>query len=467
MGENQSGARVVTIKGILNLMLRAWIPVLVLMLVCGLGMGIFKVGKQKAKVAAQGNAAGTQSKVKIDEKGFLNVKGVTDIEDILAEKQRYLDESLLMRIDPMHKWNGNLRYSFTFRRETELAESEEGMTDADRAAFEVSRQRLANAYAAAFREQEVYDKIMERAGLGAETSYLNEIMGAEATSVPGTFYVWGYGADREQMKALLDAVESAVGDMKSTGLEIAGAYTVSVERADPYELVDTALADTQAAKQADVTNQQTAIAGRMAQLTDEELAYLEAYKTAREEPDYVDGMTITVTREAKGVSDNYPKVFLTNAAKGLGIGLAVSFVMAFFLFLFSPVVISSQSICDMYDLPVFADASLKKGADEQVGLMKEVILRNMKKGSVALVTSDSKLFETRGSSELKATLHQAGAEPVMAAQIFTDREALSLLQDTACVYLVEKVGRSRHRKIERELLFIREMGIRVGGVFLV
>ncbi len=467
MRENQIGQKVITLKGILNLMLRFWVAVLVIMILCAGVMGFRGVSSRKKKAAAQSGQTEKEIKIKIDEKGFLNVKGVTDYEALVAERQQYLDESLLMKIDPMHKWNGNIRYRFTLAEEKSLAESGEGITDEQRAAFEAKRQQLANAYLGAFRAQENYDRIMELSGLGSETSYLNEIMGAEVTSIPGTFYVWAYGADRDQMTGLLDAIESAVGEMGAAPDKSIGAYEVTAERTDAYELVDTALADTLAAKQADLANQQTTLATKMGQLNEDEAAYLAAYRKVKDDEGYVDGMTLTETREVKAISENYQKVFLTEAAKGLGIGLGVSFLLVFLIYLFTPVVLSMQSITDMYDLPVYADGSARKTGGEQTKLMKELILGAGQKETVALVSSDGRLLELPAAAGLMESLKEAGTTITAVSDINVESEALRRLNGVSVVYLVEKCGRSRHKKIEKELLFLRELGIRTGGVFLV
>ena len=465
--EKQNSFRVVTLRGILHLMKKGWYLVLAVILLSGLIAANKAVSAQREKVAAAGGKSKKTVSLKVDEAGFLNVKAAADLEDAIAEKQKYVDESLLLQIDPMHKWNANLRFRFSFTAEQEKAASETGITEEEKAWFEAKRQQLAAAYSAVFRAQDTYDKIMERSALGTETSYLNEIMAGEATSVPGTFYVWCVGSSRERTEALLNAIEATVGEMKNVGTDLAGAYEVTIERTDAYETVDAALVDTKAAKLADLSNQQAALANKMNALTEDDLKYLDAYRTARFEEDYKDGMTLKKKESVDLPSDDYKTLFRQEGLKGLGIGVLISILLAFLVFVLSPVLLSAQSVTDMYELPVFARAGKNKDAGAQTELMKEIILGEHSEGKLALVSSNGQILERAGARELTDKLKEADLQIVTAAGIQKSSQDLARLRDVTKVYLVEQVGKSRHRDLEQEMVLLAEMGIRTGGVFLV
>ncbi|MBO6015483.1 MAG: hypothetical protein J6P60_02715, partial [Lachnospiraceae bacterium] len=107
--------RIVTIKGIWHLMssYRRWILPFILLL--ALLSGGFQVVKLHRNILSYRNKPATVEKqIKVDEAEFYMVKSVVETEEIVQEKQAYLDQSILMQIDPLHKKYGTLRYVFSF-----------------------------------------------------------------------------------------------------------------------------------------------------------------------------------------------------------------------------------------------------------------------------------------------------------------------------------------------------------------
>ncbi len=473
--ENQIMPKVITMKGILRYMASKWIPVLLIMVLCGCIFGAKGVIDQKKKVEKQAGQTEKEVSVTIDETGFLNVKAIAENEDIIAEKQKYLDESILMHIEPTAKWNANIRYRFTFDAEqrplqnaADESDQEQQTQDASEAVdYEALRQKLAMAYYFEFRKQETIDRIKELAGIDSQVSYLNEIIGFEATGVPGTFYVWGVQSDREKMDALMGAVETIVGEWKDLGTDIGGKYTVTMDKIESFQNVDTGLADSQNAKKNDLVNLQTALATKKSQLTDEEAAYLEVYRSAREQEDYTDGMPIKKTEPVKAVSKDYKKVLVTEGGKGLLAGLGISFVLAFLLYLLSPVLLSEDSVKDMYQIPVFARVKKRGQYDTACNFMKELIAGRSREKKAALLSSSDMLMQGAAINMLSDKLKDIGTEFVMVSDISLKAEAVKSLCMAEDVYLIERVGKSRHRDIEKELLLCSELGLRVAGVFLV
>ncbi|MCR5338297.1 MAG: hypothetical protein K6E75_07040, partial [Lachnospiraceae bacterium] len=95
--------RVVTMRGIGNLM-KAWkVPVILLMLLCGCIFGLRAYKQEKSLQTAQAalpEGATQEVKVKVSSDQFELVKSVYEYENLIAEKKAYLEDSVLMNIDP-------------------------------------------------------------------------------------------------------------------------------------------------------------------------------------------------------------------------------------------------------------------------------------------------------------------------------------------------------------------------------
>ncbi len=464
--ENRTMPKVVTLTGVFHLLRDKWICLLLLVAICAGITGTRGVFEQRKKVQKQAGATEKEVKLTVDESEFLNVQSTATNIDVIAEKQKYVDESLLMNIDPMAKWNGNIRFRFVFDGETKKADPA-GDAPAPAVDYEALRQKLADAYCSELRKQESAEQIRELAGIEADVSCVNEIMGFETTSIPGTLYIWAVQKDADSMASLMAAIETTVGQWKDLGKEIGGGYSVITDATDIYQSVDEPLLDTQSVKKNEIAVLQAALAVRMEQLTEEEKTYLDAYLEARNREGYEEGGPIVRTEPVKPVSKNYGKVFLKEGVKGAAAGLVLGFVLAFLIYLLSPVIITKESVSDLYDLPVFA--SVKKGEDgkEASEYMQKLILGRKREGLPALISSREDLLQTETITTLTEELKKSERECIVASQISQKTRGIDLLQGAEDVYLIEKIGKSRHRNIEKELLVCEELGLRVAGVMLV
>ncbi|MBR1692688.1 MAG: hypothetical protein IJ711_07925, partial [Lachnospiraceae bacterium] len=102
---------IITVKGTLRWLAGGGRLILLLALAGALLAGGLQAGKQYKKAQAQKGLPDTiekEVKVKVDEGEYYNVKSLVEYEEIVKDKQEYLDESILMKTDPMHKWVGSM-----------------------------------------------------------------------------------------------------------------------------------------------------------------------------------------------------------------------------------------------------------------------------------------------------------------------------------------------------------------------
>jgi len=443
--------RVISLKGILRLLASYWICVLLIAVVGGALGGTVGVIRQYKKVQALKDAPQTtEKKVKVNEAEFYRVKSVADTEDIVNEKQEYLENSILMRIDPMHKLTAGLRYSFVFADDEVQGNA-----------------ALASIYNDELHKPQSMEQIRDLAGVSDDVSYLNEVITVDLSSVPGTIGITVFHYDREQADRLLDAIEQFFAGRKTLGEEIGGEYEAVAERKEPTETVDAGLLDTQTAKKADLINQQTALATRFEQLAESEIKYLELYRDARNEEGYEGGQTLTKAEEVKKTNTGYAKTFVKSGAEGFVLALAVCFAVALLLYIFSPVLLDESSLTDMYGVPVFVRVKRQNEAEEKCGLMAKLLAGKKPEGKLALIASKEEFARDQTLQCLLKELGEAKVPVVMAYSIDRKQQELEKLADVTTAFVIEKVGKSKHKKIDKQLLILSELGILVDGAFLI
>ena len=68
---------------------------------------------------------------------------------------------------------------------------------------------------------------------------------------------------------------------------------------------------------------------------------------------------------------------------------------------------------------------------------------------------------------LQKKLEEAGIPVVMAYGIDRKQQELEKLADVTTAFVIEKVGKSRHKNVDKQLLILSELGITVDGAFLI
>lgn len=444
------GETTISLKGIFRFMILHWKAVLFLVLVGALFLGGYGVYSQHKKIIAEKNMPVTKDKtIKIDEAGFNDVKAYVEYEEIVAKKQEYMEQSIMMRIDPLHKVTGVVRYSFLF--EDEVAHDSV---------------QLANICADELRKTESMEYLQQVAGIEEDISYLNEITIIDVASVPGTFSVTFIHDNMAQIEKLLDTVEQFYNERPDLGAAVVGNYTVNVTRYQPSEGIDTTLLDNQANRKAELTNLQTTLATRYNLLTQDEIKYLELYRDAKDQDGYVEGQPLVKTEQIKKTDDHYMKVFIKNAAKGGIIMFVGCFVAVMLALLVSPVLLSGDCLTEHYVLATIE--CRKKGQSEEMAAFLAAVLSGRKhEGKIALLSSRRTLTSSDLMKKVQEDLAKAGLSVVLAHDIDQDDQELNKLQGVSEVYLLETVYKSKYKRISSELLICNELNIPVRSAFLI
>ncbi len=472
--------RVVTLRGICNLM-KAWkVPVILLMAVCACIFGTRAYQQEKALQAAQAalpEGATQEVKVKVPADQFELVKSVYEYEKVVAEKKEYLDRSVLMNIDPMHKKTISMRYSFTMDIPKTGAESESTadarkddeneQQETEQAGVQTQedkeqliadyRQQLALKYLFILKDQESTRAIADMAGLNVDTAYFNELFAVENTSEPGTVLITIVHDDAEMLRSLADATKALMEEKRAEeeqavfyqGQKIDYEFTV-IGDTTIMESADPALLDTQTTKRADLSNQENAVAGRLAQMTPDGLEYLELYRDAVNTEGYKEGKALKKQESVKIQEFSPKRAFLKNAGIGLVIGLGIAFLLVLLIYLFSPVLLTARQISDMFMVPLLSVAKNKSDIEKTQKMLKTLTVERQ----ACVVSTQEGLAGLLGKEDM---IISPDEDPVALEKMRTAKDG---------IILAEQTGRSNLKRIEQILTLACSLGLPIRGVVI-
>ena len=469
--------RVVTMRGIGNLM-KAWkVPVILLMLLCGCIFGLRAYKQEKSLQTAQAalpEGATQEVKVKVSSDQFELVKSVYEYENLIAEKKAYLEGSVLMNIDPMHKKTISMRYSFTM----DIPQPEEKAAAEDTAVGEEAgqqesdapsqltpeekaqliagyQQQLAAKYLYILKDQESARAIADMAGLNVDTSYFNELFTVENTSVPGTVLITVVHDDEQMVRSLAQAVKALMDEKRGqTEQEISYQeqkidYEFGITGDETVmETADTALLDSQTGKRVDLSNHESTLSARMAQLSPEAADYLALYRDAVNTEDYQEGKALTKQESVKTKEFSPMGAFFKNAGIGLAIGFGIAFLLALLVYLFSPVLLTARQITDMFSVPLLSVAKNKTDIEK---LQK--MLKTFSEGrQISVVSTQEAIAGLLGKEDM---ILSPDEDP-------TALEKMKAAKDG--IIIAEQTGRSKLKRIEQTLTLACGLGLPVRGV---
>ena len=445
------GQRTITGKGILRLMASHWKYVLALVLAGAVLTGGTGVVKQYRKVKTQtGQATTVEKKVTVNEAEFQKVKAYVEYEEIVNEKQEYIDRSILMNLDPMHKHTGTIRYSFQYP---------DGL-DHGLAA-------LAGIYGDEIQKQDSVEFILQRAGLTEDVSCFKEVMGIDLTSVPGTIAVQFSYYDDESVLGILNAIQQFFQEHPAIGDSVGGVYAVAMAGVVTGETVDTALLDAQAARKADLVAMQGQLALLYTQLEDNEIKYLELYRNAHIQEGYVEGQPLISVTEAKISEPDYVKEFFAGAWKGAGVGWLIGLAIAVILYLFSPVLLEAEDLQEMYGIPVLVSAKHVEKSVEPAELMVSILDGRDHDQSIALITSKRELAESDIAQSVLQRLQKKDVDATIVYDVGNNPLATDKLKGMKETYFLESAYHSRHRQLAKQIQICSELKLQINGSFVI
>ena len=462
--------RVIHVKHLVGYIVGKWKLLLLGMLigVCAFsGVGIVTIVRSQQRGAV---TTEKKKKISVTEAEFAGVQGIIDFEELLEEKQAYMDNSIIMKLDPLHKWNCTDVYTVTFL--TPSIETEEGEEVAQATTGAMVQAGnvpdKVNALVGLFSQQSFWERLSDKTVDQVEVGYLREIVSASVVTTD-KFRVVVAHVDERSARELSNLVEQCLLEVVTEKDEYQD-YEIMNEKGAPIESVDHGLIETQKNAQIQLMGLREGLANRNVALTDNMKSYLDLYRQAKEQEDYEEGQPLekitTVTNKVLSFSFQTMKSYIV---KGLSVGLIGAIAFLILLYSFHPCVLCLDSVEEMFGLRVLNDrqSSLMTDKDYQLVVSKmdvnipeqiKLETRILLTGSVIDGLADERV------QTLKAKLEAAGMKVGQCPFLKEHPENMKELKGAKQVVLVEQLGKTRVDALAWEVSLCEESHKEIGGV---
>ena len=274
---DRTGNRVIHVKHLVGYILKRWKLLLLGMLVGVCIFSVFgyisikKTQKQQAPVEKRTEIAVTEAE-------FASVQDIIDFEAMLEEKEGYMENSVLMQIDPIHKWSCVDVYTVTFIPEEIEGDLEKEQTvEGAKVPLEKNGNvpETVNRLIGLFSEQDFWERLSDKTNDKVEVGYLREIVSVAAISAD-RFKVIVIHKGEEKVRGLSDLVEECLQEIISEdgGLK---RYQLINDKGSPIVSVDNMLIENQKNAQVQLIGVRDTLAYRKTELKDNEREYLDAH----------------------------------------------------------------------------------------------------------------------------------------------------------------------------------------------
>ena len=449
--ENQSDVRRVSIRNLLLAILRSWKVLLAVALVLAFLVGGAKGvlawrsagdAEKRAREAAEYQAALELYEGRVED---LTAQ-IERQESAILSQQEYLDQSVLMNVDPYHTFEGVL-YLY-------ISTDYQIMPDT---AYQNPDQTMPAVllYKAALNGSRVLDPVAKAVGM--ELIYLRELVNADVvmvgTSANPILSVTVRAGTREQVERILESVDAQLEGVRTEITGSIGDHTVDVAVQSVREYVDQTLSD----------QQKTAL-DRVDKLTatlDETKAELSELK-APSAPSYTKRSILKTTLK-------YGIVFGVLGFLGVAFGVCVKFIAGDRLY-------SGSEIVYRCDLKLLGSVSLKarkrcgidrkirelegRGSPEDTRIYSLIaaLIQNGAQGAVSVLLAGQADEAVIGAVAQRLSAEMPEVRVCTGGSLVQDAAAARKLRECDAVVLVEQCGVSRYSRISAQAESVREMG---------
>lgn len=447
-------ARVIHVKHLFFYLLKKWYVVLIGMLIGILGFSLMGVVNIKeAQKAAETKPKEKETKISVSEAEFYNVLAVVEYEDMLEQKNRYISNSIRMRIDPFHRWDCNDIC-------TVMTEGEQTLG--------VTSNEVVAACVEFLSSQEFFEELSSRTGNNLEAGFLKEVIAVAAVSGE-TFHVSVCHYDKEELRNLCDTIDQILLEQMGTWEQFRG-YRIDVKKGNPSETVDNGLLEVQNATRSEAIATQDVVAYRLSLLSENALEYLALYRDARYTPDYEAGQTLMKTTT---VNNEMPALSLSalkgDMVKGAVVGVVLAVLILSCVYIFHPFLLNPDNLNDMLGLRILND---RKGIPAMAGETAVIAFKveqSMPEGNREVFITGSVLTEETEEivQQLKRSLQSSGINACVVGFLKEQPEQMEKLKGAEQIILVERLGKSRWDNLTWQISLFEETGKCINGVLLI
>lgn len=394
------------------------------------------------------------------------VQDAKSIRQAMDKSRKYLQESVLMNIDPYQEQSLILQYyidsDYTWNINKDIGGD---YTSA-----------VTNAYAEYVKSGVVAKRIQEELGLDVEERYIEELISVEelesAVKTEGILTVQVIYNDEKVLEQMAQIVKECLEEQTATINNTVGSHTLKLLSENIAVQTDSELAEKYSTVQSQMDSYRTQLNTLLDTMTEDQLAELDIVLAEEEE-------TVTETL----VKPSFSKKYLV---LGFVTGVIVVILWICGVAIFTSKLQSSQELETMYGLRLFG--TMKKDR-KTVGLDKVLLnLKNRnqkqlsKKASFQFLISNLELackaenvtqifmtgteiehMEKAWLEEFVQKMEQAGIIVVYGENICYDAVNLRKASEIGCAILLEESGCSIYEEITKEVKTLSEQNVKILG----
>lgn len=470
MNENQSWKKTqeveINLMDLLRKLCKQWKQILVCAVVFACLLGGYRFIKGSGEAQTNGAAVSTEGIVltKDEQK---RVDGAVTLSDEIEANQKYMDESILMNIDPYHKDRAVLLYS---------------IEDVSKR----TKQRIVESYLSFIRDGGAIKELKEKAPdtWTMDDSYLAEVIYAyqgndgstqivvNETTANALFYIEVTGRDEKMVAELAKGLQEAVDAYQVSVKKNAGEHTLTLLSKEQGVKSDSGLATTQHDKNYQLSNNLY----NLKTLTD---TFSEQQKAVYEEQ-------IAKADDVKVIKKKDSGISIKWIVLGFAGGIFVYCGIFACFYLLRDTVKSVEELKTHYTFPIFGGITLKKGTKgtgedlagrekddyerQRAQMLNRIRLACQSKEITRIcIASDfsfreqEKSFVESASKQLKAW----GIETVVGENVAGNVSVWDTLTEVGSVLMLYKLGTTTHQMIDEEMGFYMENHLNVMGAMVI
>lgn len=454
---------------LLQKLCRQWKQIAVCAVIFACLLGGYRYIKDRSAASTTGaDTAAEEIVLTKDEQQRVN--GAVELSEEIAATEKYLDESILMNVDPYHKDRVLLLYSIddaTKSTKQKIVESYltfltaggaiEAIQKTDSERWDINKSYLSELISAYQRTDSSYQIVLED------------------TTAETLFYVDVTGKDDEMAEELAQAIQDAIEGYHDVVKETAGKHTLTLVSSEQGVKSDSSLAT----QQHDKNYQLSTNLASLKVLTD---SFSEQQNLVYEE--------LLTEDDAEG-TEQQKEVVSTGISKKW---VALGFVGGIFVYccifacfyLLRDTVKSMEELKAHYNFPIYGGIILKKGTKgtgedlagnqkdqyerEKAQLLNRIRLacQNQKLSKICIATDFSlneqeKSFVESASKQLK----EWGIDIILGENVTGNVSIWDALTEVGNVLMIYKLGTTTHQMIDEEMSFYTENNLEVIGAMTI
>lgn len=416
--------------------------------------------------STKGNTAKDVAETVLTADECQEVQDAKSIQQAMDKSRKYLQESVLMNIDPYQEQSLILQYyidsDYTWNINKDISGD---YTSA-----------VTNAYAEYVKSGVVAKRIQEELGLDVEERYIEELISVEklesAVKTEDILTVQVIYNDEKVLEQMAQILKECLEEQTATINNTVGSHTLKLLSENIAVHTDSELAEKQSTVQSQMDSYRTQLNTLLDTMTEDQLAELDIVLAGEEE-------IVTGTL----VKPSFSKKYLV---LGFATGVIMVILWICGVAIFTSKLQSSQELETMYGLRLFGTMKKERKA---VGLDKVLLsLKNRnqkqlsKKASFQFLISNLELackaenvtqifmtgteiehMEKAWLEEFVQKMEQAGIIVVYGENICYDAVNLRKASEIGCAILLEESGCSIYEEITKEVKILSEQNVKILG----